>query len=333
MALDNNKIIAVIGDGGWGTTLSILLKEKGFDVRLWSPFEGYAKTLASKRVNEKFLPGIDIPEDMTISHDLEKVLEGACFIILAVPSSYMRSVIEEAAKSAPDGIFVSVSKGIENGSLKRMSEVVEEVCGRVKLGVLSGPSIAHEVARKMPTTVVASSRDKEIAHAIQDIFISETFRVYTSGDTVGVELGGALKNVIAIAAGISDGLGFGVNSKAGLLTRGLVEIVRLGAAMGAQEKTFYGLSGLGDLATTCVSEHSRNRHFGFEIGKGRKKDVVLKDSEMVVEGVATTRSAYDLAKKYKVDMPITEKIYEILFKDKDPREAVVELMCRERKKE
>ncbi|MDP2943139.1 MAG: NAD(P)H-dependent glycerol-3-phosphate dehydrogenase, partial [Candidatus Omnitrophota bacterium] len=251
-------------------------------------------------------------------------------------SQYMRDVarrLKDIRTGFADKIFVSVSKGIENKTLMRMSEVVREILGPVKIGVLSGPTISYEVARGLPTTVVAASEDEDTAKEIQDLFMADNFRVYTNNDIIGVELGGSLKNVIAIAAGISDGLGFGVNTKAGLLVRGIVEVARLGIKMGARQDTFYGISGLGDLMTTCVSSHGRNRWFGEEIGKGKKPQDVLKATEMVVEGAVTAKSCYELRKKYDVEMPISEQIYAVIYEGKDPKAAVRDLMTRERKAE
>lgn len=327
--MSDTRQISIIGDGGWGTTLGILLSEKGYNVTLWSAFPDYAQTLTSKRVNTKFLPGIKIPKDISITSSLEEAVKDKNMIVLAVPSKYTREVLARLrALGTSDKIFVSVTKGIENKTLKRMSELVYEILGNVRLSVLSGPTIAHEVALKVPTTIVSSSEDADLAKKTQDVFMTDTFRVYTSNDVIGTELGGALKNVVAIAAGISDGLGFGANAKAALLTRGLVEMVRLGVAMGAKKETFYGLSGLGDLATTCISSHSRNRHFGEQIGKGKVLKDILKETEMVVEGVTTAQSAYDLGKKYKIEMPITEEIYKVIYEGKDPKKAVYDLMTR-----
>lgn len=329
-----DKNISVIGDGGWGTTLAILLSQKGFKVTLWSAFPEYAKVLKSKRINAKFLPGIQIPADIDITPSLDEAIDGKELIVLAVPSQYMRGVLAKLkAHEISDKIFVSVTKGIENKTLKRMSEVVHEILGEVSLAVLSGPTIAHEVALKVPTTIVSSSEDLELAKTVQDIFMTDYFRVYTSTDVIGTELGGSLKNVIAIAAGISDGLKFGTNAKAALLTRGLVEMVRLGVAMGAKKETFYGLSGLGDLATTCISPYSRNRHFGEEIGKGKTLKEAVKETEMIVEGVATTKSAHELAKKHKIEMPITDEIYKVIYENKPPKKAVYDLMTRSPKAE
>ncbi len=287
--------VAVIGDGGWGTTLAILLNENGAKVNLWGIFPDYIELMKSKRENVKFLPGIKLPDEIPLTSDLAGAVRTADVLILAVPSQHMREVVTRLngfGIGFADKIFVSVSKGIENKTLMRMSEVTREVLGPVKIGVLSGPTISYEVARGLPTTVVAASGDEDVAKEIQDLFMAENFRVYTNNDVVGVELGGSLKNVIAIAAGISDGLGFGVNTKSGLLVRGIVEIARLGIRMGARQETFYGISGLGDLVTTCVSSHGRNRWFGEEIGKGKRPKEILKTTEMVVEGVGTTESCH-----------------------------------------
>lgn len=326
--------VSVIGDGGWGTTLAILLSQKGYKVTLWGAFPDYVEVLKSRRVNLKFLPDIRIPQDIVITSALDEATAGKDMIVLAVPSQYMRGVLSKFGPGKASGaILVSVTKGIENVTLKRMSEVVHEVLGSVELVTLSGPTIAHEVAMKIPTTIVASAEDIKLAKEVQDVFMTDFFRVYSSTDVIGSEIGGSLKNVIAIAAGISDGLGFGTNAKSALLTRGLVEMVRLGVAMGAKKETFYGLSGLGDLATTCISQYSRNRHFGEEIGKGKKSKDIIKESEMVVEGVATTQSAHDLSKKYKIEMPITTEIHKVIYENKDPKKAVYDLMTRPPKAE
>lgn len=328
------KNISIIGDGGWGTTLAILLSQKGYRLTIWGAFPDYVEIIRKKRVNTKFLPKIKIPKDIKITASLDEAVEGQDLIVLAVPSQYMRSVVTRlTAYKISDKVFVSVAKGIENRTLKRMSEVIYELLGRVQLAVLSGPTIAHEVAGGIPTTIVASSKDAELAKTAQAVFMTDRFRIYTNNDIVGVELGGSLKNIIAIAAGISDVLRFGTNAKAALLTRGLVEMARLGAAMGAKKETFYGLSGLGDLATTCISPFSRNRHFGEEIGRGKTLKEALGETEMIVEGVATTESAYQLAKKYKVEMPIVSQIYSVLNEKKDPKKAVHDLMTRSPKEE
>lgn len=322
--------ICVIGDGGWGTSLALLLYSKGIDTVLWSVSPEYASFLAKNRENVKFLKGVKLPSGLTITSDddVAKEAETALFV---VPCEYLRSVADRFS-DARFAYVISATKGIEKSSLKRPSEILSGFFPHSKISVLSGPSISIEVANKVPTTVVAASAG-EWRKEVQTVFSTDRFRVYTSSDILGVELGGALKNVIAIAAGISDGLGFGTNTKAALLTRGLAEITRLGVKMGANKATFSGLSGMGDLATTCISSHSRNRWFGEEIGKGNSIEDVLSGTEMVVEGVATCKSAYELSKKYEVDMPLTEKVYEVLYKGIDPGRAVKELMTRDPKDE
>ena len=327
--------ISIIGDGGWGTTLAILLYKKGYNIILWGAFPDYVKIVGKKRVNSKFLPGVKIPGEISITSDLNKALAGADLIVLAVPSQYMRSVASKIYKTGQslDAPFLSVAKGIEAKTLMRMSGVVEDVLGKRETAVLSGPTISYEVVRGLPTTVVAASQDASLAQRVQKIFTTDTFRVYTSSDVIGVELGGALKNVIAIAAGVLDGLGLKANTKAGLLTRGLAEISRLGATMGAKRETFYGISGLGDLVTTCISEYGRNRWFGEQLGRGKSLREILKKTEMVVEGVVTAKSAYELSKRYSVEMPITEQVYQVLYKGKSPKKAIADLMSRPLKAE
>ena len=325
--------ISVIGDGGWGTTLAILSQQKGFKVTLWSPFDAYAQVLHKKRVNTNFLRGIRIPRSIRITSDLNLAL--ACdLIVLAVPSQYLRRVLLKGkrryAKSIP---VVSVVKGIENGSLLRMSEVIKEVWQSSCVAVLSGPTIAMEVAHGIPTTAVVSSKDDHLMRSLQDFFMTPTFRIYTNSDMTGVELGGSLKNIIAIACGVSDGLGFGTNTKAAILSRGLVEMARLGSAMGGKRETFFGISGLGDLVTTCFNVLSRNHFVGERIGKGFSLKQVVGHMKMVAEGVPTAKSAYMLGKKFKVDLPITDEIYNVLFRKRSPRSAVKNLMLREKKAE
>jgi glycerol-3-phosphate dehydrogenase (NAD(P)+) len=327
--------IAIIGDGGWGTTLAILLSKKGYNTSLWGAFPDYCAYLAKRRVNSKFLPGIRIPKDIKISHDLKNVLAGKELVVFAVPSQHMREVLKKVKKNGypKDAVYLSVTKGIEIGTLKRMSEVIKSELGHIKLGVLSGPTIAHEVAKGVPTTAVVSSHDHKIRTYLQNIFMTESFRIYTNADVIGVELGGSLKNVIAIACGISDGLGFGTNTKAGILSRGLAEISRLGHAMGANASTFSGLSGLGDLVTTCISSYSRNRFVGEQLGKGKTLKQITYHMQMVAEGVPTAKSAYALSRNYNVDMPITTEIYRVLYNNKSPLKAVKDLMTREKRDE
>ena len=333
--MTNKPDIAVLGDGGWGTTLAILLSRKGYRVTIWGAFGDYVARMNKTRYNNKFLPGIKIPKDIEITHDLGGALKDKDLIVLAIPSQYLRSVLKRIKRSGYPGevIFVSVTKGIEIGSGKTMAELIREELGRVKFAVLSGPTIAHEVAVGVPTVAVAASSDSTAAQRVQDIFMSERFRVYTNRDIMGVELGGSLKNIIAIACGISDGLGFGTNTKAAILSRGLAEISRLGLAMGACRHTFSGISGLGDLVTTCFSPYSRNRFVGIEIGKGKTLKQVQAKMQMVAEGVPTAKSAYALSKKYKVDMPITREIYFVLYKNKFPLRAFKDLMGRKKKQE
>jgi glycerol-3-phosphate dehydrogenase (NAD(P)+) len=327
--------ISVLGDGGWGTTLAILLHQKGFSVSLWGAFPEYVKFLNKTRKNPRFLPGLKIPGPIEITDSLNKAITGKDLIVLAVPSEYIRSVLKKVKNSGFDrkSVYVSVSKGIEIGSLKRISEIIREELGNVRLGVLSGPTIVREVSAGKPATAIIAAHNKDLAKFLQDVFMSENFRIYTSSDVVGVELGGSLKNVIAIACGISDGLELGTNAKAALLSRGLAEISRLGMKMGAQAKTFSGLSGLGDLVTTCSSPFSRNRSIGEQIGRGKTLSEIRKTMKMVAEGVPTAKSAHMLGRKLAVEMPITEQVYAVLYKNKNPLLAVKDLMARQKKKE
>jgi len=327
--------IAILGDGGWGTTLAILLSRKGFKVSMWGAFPKYTEYLNKKRVNIKFLPEIKIPRNIEITHSLKNAAVNKQLIILAVPSQYLRNILNKFKRLnyPKDAIYLSVVKGIEMGSLKRMSEVIYDELGNIRPAVLSGPTIAHEVAQDIPTTAVIASGDRNLREYLQNIFMTERFRIYTNDDVIGVELGGSLKNIIAIACGISDGLGFGTNTKAALLSRGLVEISRLGVAMGAKPKTFAGISGLGDLVTTCISLYSRNRFVGEQIGKGKTLKQIQKHMQMVAEGIPTTKSAHALGLKYKVEMPITREVYAVIYKNKSPIKAVRDLMTREKKEE
>lgn len=321
--------ISIIGDGGWGTTLAAILASKGFDVALWGAFPENIEQMKSAGENVKFLPGVKIPRSIQLTSAISDALRGRDLVVLAAPSQFMRGVLTMLRMEDLSGkTFISVAKGIENGTLQRMSEVAAEVIGRHPLAVLSGPTIALEVANGVPTTAVIASDDEMLAARMQDLFMTDRFRLYTNSDVIGVEIGGSIKNVIAIAAGATDALGFGTNAKAALLTRGLVEIARLGVAMGARRETFYGLSGLGDLTTTCISQYSRNRWLGEEIGNGKRFKDALKGTEMVVEGVATAKSAHDLSLKFKVEMPIVTEIFRVLYENKDPKTAVHELMTR-----
>jgi glycerol-3-phosphate dehydrogenase (NAD(P)+) len=327
--------ISVIGDGGWGTALSVVLSQKGLEVSLWGVFKDYIESVAKTRENVKFLKGVEIPRSVKITASLNDAMDKSDAVILAIPSKYFRGVLEQVKKTAQgDRIYISVTKGIEDGTLMRMSDVVSDVLGKdKKIVAVSGPSIAIEVARGMPTTLVAACEDIELAKKAQAVLMCGTLRVYTTTDVTGVELGGSLKNIIAIAAGISDSLKFGTNTKAAIMTRGLAEITRLGVAMGAKQETFAGLSGIGDLVTTCVSPYSRNRWFGEMLGTGKTVKDILGQTEMVIEGVTTVKSAYELSRKYDVDMPMTREIYEIIYDGKSPKDVVKDLMLRSAKPE
>jgi len=330
------KSIAVIGAGSWGTTLAILLAKKGHHVTMWEYNPEQLAKLQADRSNEIYLPGAAFPEKLSVTGDQKEAVSGADFIVTAVPSHVTRGVCESLKDLVePQQIVINVSKGIENDSLKRMSEVIEETIeiSADRISSLYGPSHAEEVSRGIPTAIVAASTSLETARTVRDLFLTETFRVYSSTDIVGVELGGSLKNVVAIAAGICDGAGFGDNTKAALLTRALVEVTRLGVAMGAQQETFAGLSGVGDLIVTCMSKHSRNRHVGEEIGRGKSLQAVLDEMVMVAEGVRTTKSVHQLFQKTGVEMPIAEQVYQALFEGKSPHDAVVDLMTRDAKEE
>jgi glycerol-3-phosphate dehydrogenase (NAD(P)+) len=327
--------ITVIGDGGWGTCLAVHLANRGHEVILWGAFPQYIAEMQRKRENPKFLPGVPFPNALVLTGRIDQAFEKAELVVIAVPSQYLKRVFQQHIPSAPWNrvITVSVVKGIEADSLQRMSQVIRSLAPVKQLAVLSGPSISYEVARGVPTTVVAAADDEALARQVQGLFATERFRVYTSTDLIGVELGGSLKNVIAIACGAADGLGFGTNTKAALTTRGLAEISRLGVAMGAKTETFYGLSGLGDLVTTCFSAHSRNRQVGEKLGKGTALIEITAGMEQVAEGMPTAKSAHALAKKYNVDMPITAEVYRILYEGKLPNDAVRDLMLREPKAE
>lgn len=323
--------IAVIGSGSWGSAVAILLAKKGNDVWLWSWQQSETDRLCRDRENREFLPEVKFPDNITCSHDMSACTDGAELIVCAAPSPATRTTAKQLAPFVKDSQPVmNISKGLEEDTLLRLSEVYAEEIPQAKIAVMSGPSHAEEVSRGLPTTNVVASGDAALAKKIQDIFMDETFRVYTSGDVTGVELGGALKNVIALCAGISDGLGYGDNTKAALMTRGIAEITRLGTAMGAKAETFAGLSGIGDLIVTCTSMHSRNRRAGILLGQGKTLDQTLKEVHMVVEGVNTATAAYRLSCKYGVSMPITAEAYRVLFENKSAREAVSDLMTRDK---
>jgi glycerol-3-phosphate dehydrogenase [NAD(P)+] len=321
---------AVIGSGTWGMALARLLFDNGHEVKVWSAIESELKELREKRTH-KNLPGIVFDEGIVFEFDLEKAMENADICVLSVPSIFTRAT---ARKMAPfykeNQIIVNVAKGIEESTLEILSDQILDEIKNADVAVLSGPSHAEEVVRLLPTTCVAGAKDMETAKLIQSTFMSPVFRVYTSTDMLGIELGGSLKNVIALAAGISDGLEYGDNAKAALITRGIVEISRLGTAMGANIETFYGLSGIGDLIVTCASKHSRNRKAGMLMGQGMSMDEAMKEVAMVVEGVYSAKAAKALANKYNICMPIVDEVNAVLFENKDPKQAVDALMLRDK---
>ena len=329
--------IAVIGAGSWGTALAMVLADNGHMVRLWSHNESQVQEINRSHTNHRYLPEITMPDSILGYASLKDAMEQIDTVILAVPTKAIREVLEKLSIAADQPLtIVHVSKGIEPDSLMRISEMIAQVMPSPLLKdivVLSGPSHAEEVSQRHPTTVTASSESLEAAEKVQDLFINNNFRVYTNPDVIGVEIGGALKNIIALAAGITDGLGYGDNAKAALITRGLAEIARLGTKMGANPLTFSGLTGIGDLIVTCTSIHSRNWRAGNLLGKGQSLQEVLDNMGMVVEGVRTTKAAYQLAQKYEVDMPITNALYGVLFEGKNPKDGVDVLMGRTRTKE
>ena len=325
-----NLKISVIGGGSWGTALAHLLAEKGYPVHLWVYEADLVAQLSKSKENTLYLPGIRLPDSITATSSLEEATAGAALLLFVVPSHVARSVLTKLAPLISEGTpIVIATKGIENETLMLMSQVMEDVLPaphHPNLAILSGPSFAREVCLHHPTAVVLAARNHDPAVRLQQILTAPSFKVFTSTDIIGVQLGGALKNVIALAAGGSDGLGFGHNTRASLITRGLTEIIRLGKAMGADPKTFSGLSGLGDLILTCTGELSRNRTVGYQIGLGMRLDDILKQMKMVAEGVHTTKAAFRLVQKYGVRMPIVEEVYAVLFDGKDPHQAVTDLM-------
>ena len=329
-----SKNIAVIGAGSWGTAIAILLSSKGYNVRLWDVDSKRAEKLIADRENKQYLPNIKFPNTLHPIIEIEEVLAGVELAIFAAPAQQFRVALDNALPYIEkDTKIVNLAKGIEQHTLLRMSEIAYQKVPQENYAVLSGPSHAEEVGLQKPTTVVVASKSKETAEYVQDVFFAENFRVYTSQDVIGVELGGALKNIIALGAGISDGMEFGDNAKAALMTRGIAEISRLGVAMGADIHTFSGLSGVGDLIVTCTSMHSRNRRCGLAIGEGKGVKEAVDSVGMVVEGMYTAEAAYELAKKYDVEMPIVEGIYEIISKNASPKEIVKQLMLRDKKME
>lgn len=329
-----NERIGVLGGGSWGTALSILLANKGYDLDMWIRSENQVEAIKTTRMNNRYLPNINLPDNIGVSSDMESALYKKDIILMCVPTHAVRETLNNAKKNInKDQIIINVAKGIENESLLRISEIVKEILPDNKYAVLSGPSHAEEVAIGLPTTVVSASKSRDVAEAVQDLFITPYFRVYTNPDIIGVELGGSLKNIIALGAGISDGLGYGDNTKAALMTRGNTEMARLGVKLGANASTFTGLSGIGDLIVTCTSMHSRNRRCGILLGEGLSLEEAIKEVGMVVEGVKTTKSAYKLAQKHGVEMPITEEIYDVLYKGSKVSNSVSRLMERDKKHE
>ena len=330
--LFKNKVkIAVLGAGSWGTTIAIHLHKLGHEIKLWEYYQENVDLMNKTRKNP-LLPGIPITKEIIISNKLKEVVKDAGLICLVVPSHTMRNMLEKLVGFVDENVvFVSLTKGIEEDSLMRMSEVIHDVLKHPneKIVALYGPSHAEEASREVPTAIVAASKEMETAKYIQKLFMNNYLRVYTNTDIIGVEIGGSIKNVIAIASGICDGMGLGDNSKAALITRGLIEITRMGLILGAKEETFSGLSGVGDLIVTCGSKHSRNRYVGNEIGKGRKLQEVLDGMSMIAEGVHTAHTVYQLIEKHEVLMPISEQIFKVLFKNKNPRKALNDLMARD----
>jgi glycerol-3-phosphate dehydrogenase (NAD(P)+) len=322
---------SVLGDGAWGTSIALVLAAcPEHCVTLWSAREENGRLLQERRENVRLLPGVPIPDSIELTTDIARAVAGADLWVMAVPTVYLRATLVRIAPALGAGCPVlSLAKGVENQTFLRPTEIIHQVVGTPRLAVLSGPSHAEEVSRGLPATLVAASADEGLAAWVQQRFNTERFRVYTNRDVVGVELGGALKNVIGIAGGISDGLGFGDNAKAALMTRGLVEMIRFGVALGAEQETFFGLAGLGDLITTCISRHGRNRHVGECIGRGQKLAEILAGMRMVAEGVYTARSVHDEARALGIDMPITAEVFRVLYEGKDPRAAVRDLMMRE----
>lgn len=327
---DNMKTVAVIGSGSWGTALAVQLHKAGNKVILWSFKEEEAASIRANNENIEFLPGVKLNPEIEITH-IDSDVDRADMLVFSTPSKFTRNMAERfKSHVSQDEIIVNVAKGFEEKTLLRLSQVIKEVIPQCRVATLSGPSHAEEVGKGMATAIVAASEDPEVAEAIQDAFMTPMFRVYTSTDIVGVEMGGAMKNLIALAAGIADGVGYGDNAKAALMTRGMVEISRLGAAMGAKKETFTGLSGIGDLIVTCTSMHSRNRRAGILLGQGKSLDEALNEVHMVVEGVSNARAAYALSQKYNISMPITHEINDVLYNNKDVKQAVFDLMTRDK---
>lgn len=326
--------ISIIGAGSWGIALALLLHKNGHHITVWSIIQEEIDMLSKEHEHKEKLPGVKLPEDMEFTTDLEAAVKGKDILVLAVPSPFTRSTSHSMKEYVGEGqVIVNVAKGIEEKSLLTLSQIIEEEIPQAKVAVLSGPSHAEEVGRGIPTIIVVGAKEKATAEWLQNIFMNEAFRVYISPDVLGIELGAALKNVVALAAGIADGLGYGDNTKAALITRGITEIARLGTAMGGRFETFCGLTGIGDLIVTCASMHSRNRRAGILIGKGYSMEDAMKEVKMVVEGVYSAKAAMALAKKYDVQIPIIEQVNAVLFDGKEAGAAVKELMIRDKKLE
>ena len=326
--------VGIMGAGSWGTALALLLHKNGHQVTVWSISEEEVEMLSTKREHESKLPGVRIPDDMEFTSDLAKAVKDKDFIVMAVPSPFTRSTARSMSPYIPEGqIIVDVAKGIEEDTLMTLSQQIEQEIPQADVAVLSGPSHAEEVGRGIPTSVVIGAKTKKTAEYLQSMFMNEVFRVYTSPDILGMELGGSLKNVIALAAGIADGLGYGDNTKAALITRGIAEIARLGVEAGGALESFTGLTGIGDLIVTCASVHSRNRKAGYLIGQGMSMQEAMDEVKMVVEGVYSTKAAVKMGKKYGVSTPIIEEVNKVLFEGKNPGEAVRDLMLRDSKPE
>lgn len=328
------KKIGIIGAGSWGTALAVTLANKGHDIKIWDINENHLKAIEEKRENVPFLPGVKFNDAIKVIISIEETLKDVDVVLFSAPAQHFRAALKNALPLLKEEmVIVNVAKGIEQKTLMTMSQIAKEIAPEIKYVVLSGPSHAEEVGIALPTTVCVASEDMKTAEYIQDIFMTERFRVYTNSDVFGVELGGALKNIIALGAGISDGMGFGDNAKAAMMTRGIAEISRLGVKLGAKASTFSGLSGIGDLIVTCTSMHSRNRRCGILIGEGMSPSDAIKEIGMVVEGMYTTEAAFQLAKKVEVEMPITECIYAVINEEINAKEAVVALMGRDKKSE
>ena len=326
--------VGIMGAGSWGTALALLLHRNGHQVTVWSISEEEINMLSAEREHKSKLPGVKIPDDMTFTTNMEEAVRGKDVLVLAVPSKFTRGTARNMKDYVAEGqIIVDVAKGIEEDTLMTLSQQIEQEVPQADVAVLSGPSHAEEVGRGLPTTVVIGAKTEKTAVYLQEIFMNEVFRVYTSPDMLGMELGGSLKNVIALAAGIADGMGYGDNTKAALITRGIAEIARLGVKMGGAIESFTGLTGIGDLIVTCASVHSRNRKAGYLMGQGKSMEEAMEEVQMVVEGVYSAKAAEKLGKKYGVDLPIINKINEVLFSGKDPKEAVNELMLRDSRAE